>query len=186
MGRGPLSGLAVVMALALVAAGCLSLTPGQQDRAAEIRRLADATAEAYRVPRVRLTIERATNLGIGARYGQGNVYLNVRMLDSAHLDALVAHELGHYLLGHDAVVPGIVTQADWQRVQEERELDANAKAVEILVQVRGMPQAEAVQAVVKLLQAATHAVDGGGAVPAGHRQPGAEIADLRARFPEPR
>lgn len=184
---GPLSGrLALVVALALAAAGCLTLTPGQQERAAEVRRFADATADAYRVPRLRLTIERATNLGIGARYGQGNVYLNVRMLGSVHLDAVVAHELGHYLLGHDALASGIVTQADWQRVQEERELDANAKAVEILVRVRGLPQAEAVQAVVKLLQAASRAVDGGGAVPAGHRQPGAEIADLRARFPEPR
>jgi hypothetical protein len=178
--------MALIVLLALVAAGCLTMTPEQQARADQIRRFADATAEVYQVPRPRVTIERATNLGIGARYGQGNVYLNVRMLGSAHLDAVVAHELGHYLLGHDAVAPGIVTQADWQRVQEERELDANAKAVEILVRVLSMPQAEAVQAVVDLLQATTRVIDGGGPMAAGHREPGAEIADLRARFPAPR
>lgn len=186
-GCGPLPGRrALVAALGLLAAGCLTLTPGQQEQAAEVRRFADATADAYGVSRTRVTIEPATNLGIGARYRHGNLHLNVRMLGSPHLEAIVAHELGHYLLGHDAVASGVVTQADWQRVQEERELDANARAVEILVRVRGMTQAQAVQAVVTFLQAAQRTVDGGGAVAAGHRHPVAEIADLLARFPPPR
>ncbi len=188
MTRGrPLPGQrALVAALGLLATGCLTLTPGQQERAAEVRRFADATADAYGASRTRVTIESATNLGIGARYRTGNLYLNVRMLGSPHLDAIVAHELGHYLLGHDTLTAGVVTQADWQRVQEERELEANTMAVEILVRVRGMAQAEAVQALVAFLQAAQRAVDAGGAVAAGHRQPVAEIADLLARFPDPR
>ena len=186
-GGRPLPGRpALIVALGLLATGCLTLTPGQQDRAAEVRRFADATADAYRVSRTRVTIELATNLGIGARYRYGNLYLNVRMLGSPHLDAIVAHELGHYLLGHDTLAAGVVTPADWQRVQEERELDANTKAVEILVRVRGMTQAEAVQAVVRFLQEAQRTVDGGGAVPAGHRHPAAEIADLLMRFPDRR
>jgi hypothetical protein len=185
--RRPLPGWrALVAALGLLAAGCLTLTPAQEDRAAEVRRLADATADAYRVSRTRVTIESATNLGMGARYRSGNLYLNVQMLGSPHLDALVAHELGHYLLGHDTLAGGVVTQAEWQRVQEERELDANTMAVEILVRVRGMTQAQAVGTVVAFLQGAQRAIDRGGAVAAGHRQPSAEIADLLARFPGPR
>jgi hypothetical protein len=186
-GRSPLAGRrALVAALGLLAAGCLTLTPGQQDRAAEVRRFADATADAYRVSRTRVTIEAATNLGIGARYRHGHLHLNVRMLGSPHLDAIVAHELGHYLLGHDTLAAGVVTQADWQRVQEEREVDANTKAVEILVRVKGMTEAEAVQAMVTFLQSAQHVIDGGGAVAAGHRHPVAEIADLLTRFPDRR
>jgi NAD(P)-dependent dehydrogenase (short-subunit alcohol dehydrogenase family) len=88
---------------------------------------------------------------------------------SAHLEAVVAHELAHHLLGHDALARASSPPADWQHVQEERELDANATAAEILVRVRGMPQAEAVQTVVSLLQAVQRAVDGGAAVAAGHR-----------------
>jgi Zn-dependent peptidase ImmA (M78 family) len=175
-----------VAALGLLAAGCVTLTPPQQARVAEVQRFADATADAYGVSRIRLTIEPANNLGLGARYRQGNFYLNVGMLGSAHLEAIVAHELGHYLLGHDTLASGVVTQADWQRAQEELELDANAKAVEILVRARGLTRAEAVQVMVRFLQTAQRAIDAGGALAPGHRQPAAEIADLLARFPDAR
>ena len=173
----------LVAALALVTAGCVTLTPEQQDRVTEVRRLADATTAAYDVQRVRVTVEPTNRLGIGARYRQGNFYLNVRMLGSVHLDVVVAHELAHYLLGHDTLPTGVVTHSDWQRAQEQRELDANAKAVEILTRVRGMTEAEAVRAMVAYLRAAQQAVDRGSPVAAGHRQPVEEIADLLARFP---
>jgi hypothetical protein len=52
-------------------------------------------------------------------------------------DQADAHELGHYVLGHDSVIQQASSQAEYQRVQERRELDANAKAVEILVRVQG-------------------------------------------------
>ena len=175
----------LVLALGFVVAGCVSLTPQQQDRVAEVQRFADATTTAYDLPRIRLTIEPATNLSIGARYRQGNFYVNVRMLGSPHLIALVAHELAHYVLGHDAVIT-LVSQAEWQRAQEQRELDANAKSVEILMRARGMGQQEAVQAVIEKLRAVQRAVDRGGPITPGHRTPAEEIADLVARFPDSR
>jgi hypothetical protein len=76
-----------------------------------------------------------------------------------------------------------VTHGSWQRAQEHRELEANAKAVEILMRVRGLTEARAAEAVVGYLRSAQRAVDRGGPVAAGHRQPVEEIADLLARFP---
>jgi hypothetical protein len=173
----------VVVALAILVGGCVTLTPQQQDKVADVRRFADGAAAAYDLPRIRVTIEPATNLGIGGRYRQGNFYLNVRMLDSSNLTALVAHELAHYVLGHDALVSASST-AQFQQAQELRELDANAKAVEILMRVKGLSQREAVDVVVTHLRAAEAGIACGGALAPGHRPLADEIADLLARFPD--
>jgi len=171
----------LVLALGAVCAGCVTLTAQQQDKVAEVQRFADAATAAYRLSRIRVTIEPATNLGVGARYRQGNFYLNVRMLNAPSLTAIVAHELGHYVLGHEALV-GIASQAEWQRAQELRELDANAAAVEILVRAAGLTEREALQTMIDYLRAAQRGVDAGGPIPSGHRAPVEEIADLLARF----
>ena len=57
--------------------------------------------------------------------------MNVHALSWSSLDALIAHELGHYVLGHEPT-SFVSSLADWQRAQEQRECDANAKSVEIL------------------------------------------------------
>ena len=126
------AGPVVAFALSLALTGCVSLTPQQQDKVAEIQRFADRATALYGKPSIRISTQRATNLNIGAIYRQGNIFVNVRMLDSPNLTKLMAHELGHYVLGHDGFIPQAVSQAEWQRGQEQRELDANAKAVEIL------------------------------------------------------
>jgi starvation-inducible outer membrane lipoprotein len=59
---------AAVAFASLLLAGCVSLTPQQKAKVDEIR--ASPTAQA------------ATNLNIGAMYRQGNIFVNVRMLDS--------------------------------------------------------------------------------------------------------
>ena len=178
--RFPHSAVTVVAALL---AGCISLTPQQHEAVADVQRFADRTAAAYNLPRIRVTVEPATNLGIGGRYRQGNFYLNIRMLGSQNLTALVAHELAHYVLGHDTPVSGSST-AEFQRAQELRELDANAKAVEILMRAEGMSRTEAVGTIITHLRAAQRAVDRGGPITPGHRTPAAEIADLLARYPD--
>lgn len=175
----------LTLALTLVSVGCVTLTPQQQDTVAEVHLFADATAVAYDLPRIRVTIEPATNLGIGGRYRQGNFYLNVRMLGSSSLTAIVAHELAHYVLGHDMPV-SVASMAELQRAQELRELDANAKAVEILMRVKGMTRTEAVQTIVAHLRDAQRIIDRGGAIPFGHRPPTEEITDLLARFQDSR
>lgn len=182
--RRPRSRGAALVALGVAGAlaGCVTLTPQQQEILDDVRRFADATAAAYNLPRIRVNVEGGTNLGIGGRYRQGNFYINVGMLSSRNLNSLVAHELAHYVLGHDMPVAGS-SMAEFQLAQELRELDANAKAVEILIRVRGMSEKDAVATVVTHLRGAQRVVESGGPITPGHRTPAAEIADLLARYP---
>ncbi len=104
--------ISLIVALAVITSGCLTLTPVQRDAVVDVQRFADATTTAYKLPSIRLTIEPATNLGIGGRYRQGNFYLNETQLNSGSLTALVAHELAHYVLGHDAPLSGAASMAE--------------------------------------------------------------------------
>jgi len=174
-----------ILAASLLLAGCVSLTPEQRAKVDEIQSFADRTTRVYGLPGVRISIQAPTNLNIGAMYRQGNIFVNVRMLDSPSLTKLIAHELGHYVLGHEPAA-SVSSQAEWQRAQQQRELDANATAVEILVRAKGMSQKEAVQMVAEALQRAQRAVDRGAPLTPGHLTPAEELADLRARFPEAR
>jgi hypothetical protein len=174
--------LALVLSTLGFAGGCVTLTPAQKDTVADVQRFADATAAAYGLMRIPVTVQAPTNLGIGGVYRQGNFYLNANMLDSGHLTAVVAHELGHYVLGHEPTSG--VSMAELLRAQEGRELDANAKAVEIMVRVKGMPQPQAVRTLVVFLRSALNAQNRGQPNAPGHRPPSEEIADLLARFPE--
>ena len=147
----------LVLVIGMALAGCVSLSAQQQDKVAEIQRFADRTTALYGLPSVRITIQPATNLNIGAIYRQGNVLVNVRMLSSPSLTKMIAHELGHYVLGHDGFVPNAVSQAEWTRGQQQRELDANAKAVEILVRAGGLTEVEAVKVVADALRRSAEA-----------------------------
>ena len=104
--------ISLIVALAVITSGCLTLTPVQRDAVVDVQRFADATTTAYKLPSIRLTIEPATNLGIGGRYRQGNFYLNETQLNSGSLTALVAHELAHYVLGHDAPLTGAASMSE--------------------------------------------------------------------------
>jgi len=177
--------VAGLLLLALVLAGCVSLTPQQQEQVDELQRFADRTTLLYALPRLRISIQPPTNQNIGAVYRQGNVLVNVRMLGSPGLTKLIAHELGHYVLGHEPAST-IASQSQWQRAQEQRELDANAKAVEILMRAKGMTQSEAVATLVEALRRSQRAVDRGAPITPGHLAPAAELADLLSRFPDAR
>ena len=95
----------------------------------EIQSFADRTTAIYGLPGVRISIQPATNLNIGATSRQGNIFVNVRMLDSPSLTKVIAYELGHYVLGHEPAA-SVSSQAEWQRAQQQRELDANAPWIE--------------------------------------------------------
>lgn len=174
--------IAVLVALAIVAGGCVTLTPLQRDSVADVQRFADATTTAYNLTPIRLTIEPASTRGIGGRYRQGNFYLGETQLNSGGLTALVAHELAHYVLGHDTPPSGAST-AEFLRQQELRELDANAKAVEILVRAKGISERQALKTMVVYLRGALAFQQLGNPNAPGHRPPAEEIADLLARFP---
>jgi hypothetical protein len=169
-------------ALALLCAGCVSLTPAQQRGAEEVRALADATARAYRVPRIAVVV--GDNIeGVGGTYRQGLFTITTSMLTSRHRDSIVAHELAHYLLDHDRPRTGTLA-LEWQREQELRELQANAKAVEILARVRRLPEEQALSLVYDhLLSFHRLVAERRTVIPWGHRAPCLEIADLLGRFP---
>jgi hypothetical protein len=167
---------------ALVPAGCVSLTPAQEQAVAEVRAMADDTARVYGVSRISVLV--GSNIeGVGGSYRRGLFTISTPMLRSRHLDSVVAHELAHYLLGHDRPLSGALA-LDWQREQERRELDANAKAVEILVRVRRFREEQALSLIYDHLLAFNRLVVAERTViPWGHRPPCEEIADLLGRFP---
>lgn len=175
--------LACALALGWLAAGCVTLTPAQQHGADEVRAMADETARVYGVPRIAVIV--GDNIeGVGGTYRRGLFTITTSMLTSRHRDSIVAHELAHYLLDHDRPHAGTLS-LDWQREQELRELDANAKAVEILVRVRRLSEAEALSVVYNHLLAFNRLVVARRTViPWGHRAPCEEIADLLGRFPK--
>ena len=174
--------LASVVLLCSLAGGCVSLTPAQQYGANEVRAMADETARVYGVPRIGVLV--GSNMeGVGGTYRRGLFTISTSMLTSRHRDSIVAHELAHYLLDHDRPLAGTLS-LDWQREQELRELEANAKAVEILVRVRRLSEQDALRVVYEHLLAFNRLVVARSTViPWGHRGPCEEIADLLGRFP---
>ena len=144
--------------------------------------MADETARLYGVPRIAVLV--GSNIeGVGGTYRGGLFTITTSMLTSRHRDSIVAHELAHYLLNHDRPLAGTLS-LDWQREQELRELEANAKAVEVLVRVRRLSEQEALSVVYEHLLAFNRlVVTGRTVIPWGHRGPCDEIADLLGRFP---
>ena len=173
-----------LLVCALVA-GCVSLTPGQQRAADEVRAMADEMARVYGVRRIAVLVGDDMD-GVGGTYRRGLFTITTSMLTSRHRDSIVAHELAHYLLDHDRPLAGTLS-LDWQREQERRELDANAKAVEILMRVRGLSEEQALRIVYDHLFAFNRlVVERRTVIPWGHRAPCEEIADLLGRFPRQR
>jgi hypothetical protein len=171
-----------VVVATLMAAGCVSLTPAQEQAVSEVRAMADDTARVYGVFRIAVLV--GSNVeGVGGTYRRGMFTLSTPMLHSRHRDSIVAHELAHYLLDHDRPLSSPLA-LDSQREQELRELDANAKAVEILVRVRRFREEQALSLVYDHLLAFDRLVaDRRTVIPWGHRPPCDELRDLLGRFP---
>jgi hypothetical protein len=110
--------------------------------------------------------------------------LSTSMLTSPTRDKVVAHELAHYILGHEPRRLSNLTRQEWQSTVELWELDANAKAVEILTRAKPMSEELALSLFYDhMISAHRGVVAGRSVVPFGHRPPCEEIADLLGRFP---
>ena len=119
-------------------------------------------------------------------YRRGFFSVNALTLTSSFRDAIVAHELAHYVLGHDALMRSL-TLADLERERQEREMEANAKAVEILVRAGGLAEERALKTVYLYLLGVHWALERYPRMDlVGHKPPCEEIADLLGRFPQQR
>ncbi|HEV8585105.1 MAG TPA: hypothetical protein VGT02_09060 [Methylomirabilota bacterium] len=168
--------------LALALGGCVTLTPAQEQSVSEIRAFADETARVYGVSRISVLV--GSNIeGVGGSYRRGFFTVSTPMLNSRHRDSVVAHEMAHYLLDHDRPLAGTMMY-DWTREQEQRELAANAKAVEVLVRVRRLPEERALSLVYDHLLSFNWLVgEKRTVIPWGHLHPCEEMVDLLRRFP---
>jgi len=170
---------------ALVAAGCTTLTPAQQRSAADVRAMASQTARVYGRPPIHFLVTHDPG-GPPGSFREGFFAVSVFTLTSPFRDAIVSHELAHYVLGHAAPLPG-GSLAEQARNYQQRELDANAEAVRILVRVKGMSEEDALRAMYEYLAGVQRALD---LYPSlelrGHLRPCDEIADLLGRFPAQR
>ena len=179
--RAPAFGWLIgVVALAVA---CSTLTPSQDKSLGEVRDFADETSRRYHLPPIHVLVSHDPDSPVGA-YRRGFFAVNELVLASEYRDAIVAHELAHYVLGHDQPLAG-PTPAVRLREREQRELDANAKSVEILVWVRQVPEDQALRMVYSyLLNVHRRLQRSPGEDLLGHRPPCDEIADLLARYPQ--
>jgi hypothetical protein len=169
--------------MAALAVGCSTLTPSQDKSLGEVRDFAEETSRRYQLPPIHVLVSHNPDSPVGA-YRRGFFAVNELVLASEYRDAIVAHELAHYVLGHDRPLTG-ATPAARQREREQRELDANAQSVEILVWVRQVPEDQALRMVYSyLLNVHRRLQRSPGEDLLGHRPPCDEIADLLARYPE--
>ncbi len=177
-------GLALIGLVGLLAvAGCASLAADQQRSEAELKAFADETARVYELPKIQLLMNEDVP-GLNAAYRRGQLAVSAALLLYPYRDAIVAHELAHYVLGHDAPLRARGGY-ERQREQELREMEANAKAVEILTRVKGISEEQALRTMYAYLLAFHRAVQRGPArMPPGHRPPCEEAADLLAQFPQ--
>jgi hypothetical protein len=180
MSASRLAGLVATVALA---AACSTLSPAQDRSLDQVRAFADETARRYGLPPIHVLVSHNPESPVGS-YRRGFFAVNQLVLGSEFRDAIVAHELAHYVLGHDASLVG-ATHAARRREVEQRELDANAKSVEILAWVRQVPEDQALRMVYSyLLNVHKRLQRSPGEDLLGHQPPCDEIADLLRRYPQ--
>jgi hypothetical protein len=171
--------------LALLSAGCATLTPPEERSAAEVRVLADRTARFYGLPPIQLLVSRNPEDPPGS-FRRGFFSVSAITLTSTFRDAIVAHELAHYVLGHDTPLSGALPY-ERERDYQQRELDANAKGVEILVRAAGFSEERALRIMYEYLAGVQWALERYPRLDLrGHKLPCEEIADLLVRFPRQR
>jgi hypothetical protein len=175
-----------VVAIAGCATARPALTSDQAQGLAWAIDFADTTSRLYGVGRIPVVAGQTP--GFGALWRNGTVHVVPRALTADWRDALLAHELGHAVLGHGSgASPGSfdeIPRGTGDRQMVPKELDANAKAVEILTRVKGWSERRSLRAVYWWLLGQHREQQAGRPVPPGHLPACEEIQDLLGRFPQ--
>ncbi len=187
--RGPLRAFAQ-SALVLLLGACASLTPQQAGRLKEAQDIANETTRLYAVPHVSVFLyeDLGPNTAGGYAGRQGWILPRRSALEDWTFMPVLAHELGHATLRHEQQVAmprdQPPTMAAYRRALQQRELDANARAVEIMVRVLKKSEPEAVMTIASYL-AGANTSRGGRAIgiPQNHMHPCDQLQDLTVRFP---
>ena len=108
----------------------------------------------------------------------GKIYVNPGLLTVPYRDLLLSVTLAHHLLRRPSTAGSL---AELEREQRQQRLDANAKAVEVLVRARGLTEQAAFTQLAGYLAAAPPAPPTPGRPPAVG--PCEQLRDLQARFP---
>lgn len=170
----------------LAVAGCAIVQPQlsepEAQAFAEIRTFAYQIADVYKVRRIWVQVGSVEVFQAAGIYRFGTFYVGPQTLkwSRASWEVLVAHEMAHYLLGHERMDAGIQSIGQWRAIQQQREMDADAKAVEILHRVAGKNEQEAFLAVYCYLDRGQRR---GQALPDGHPPWHEKLADLERRYP---
>lgn len=181
--RAFVTGLGAVL---VTVSACASVEPKPNPPVAQLQHIVDRVADIYRMsnPPTVLTAgdycarssPNCLNPTAMAEYHPrlNEVVLRKKLLEPEYMrgatQLILAHELGHYLLGHE-----VRESLDWYNEQWER--DANAKAVEILIRLGVLPDT-AVRGMYLLLRSAQ------ANTPSLTHVACDEIADLLRRYPE--
>jgi hypothetical protein len=175
------------MPSAATAQGTGPLAPDEEASLQQIGDFVRAAAQRYRMV-VPLEVSVASWVGSSsvqqyasspAVYTRGGLYLNRRLLRASNRDLVIATALGYEMLRATSRATSL---ADRERERAELALDANARAVDILVQVKGMSEEAALEQMYAWLLAIHRTASGRppqpGSVPSCDA-----IRDLLGRFP---
>jgi hypothetical protein len=178
-----------VLPLAAFAQGTDPLTPEEEASLLEIREFVEATAERYRML-APLEVSVASWVGSGALpqyasspavYTRGPLHLSRRLLRASNRDVVIATALAYEVLRQPSKA---TTVAERERERAQIALDGNAKAVDILVQVKGLSEEVALDQMYGWLVGIHHAAVASGRPPQPGSVPPCEaIGDLLRRYP---
>jgi hypothetical protein len=119
-----------------------------------------------------------------AVYVRGALFLNRRLLRASNRDLVIATALAYEILRTPETATSLAAR---DRLRTQLALDGNAKAVEILVEVKGLSEEAALERMYESLLAQHRAaVTSGLPTPPGQPPPCEAIADLRRRYPASR
>jgi hypothetical protein len=178
-----------LLPLAAFAQGTGPLTSEEEASLLEIREFVEATAERYRMlaplasrsPRGSVAGALPRYASSPAVYTRGALHLSRRLLRASNRDVVIATALAYEVLRQPSKA---TTVAERERERAQIARDGNAKAVDILVQVKGLSEEVVLDQMYGWLVGIHHAAVASGRPPQPGSVPPCEaIGDLLRRYP---